>query len=75
MANPTGQNQISLEGVGLVVLISSFIGESDGSKSNKNSDDYAFLYTFHTRGTENKLNNPTSLVLDQLYLGVTANIN
>ena len=50
MANPMGQNQISSECMGLVVLISSSIGESSGSKSNKNSADYAFLYTFPYAG-------------------------
>ena len=50
MANPMGQNQISSECVGLVVLISSSIDDSNWSKSNKNSEDYAFLYTFPCTG-------------------------
>ena len=44
------KSKFSLECVGLVVLISSSIGESNGSKSNKNSEDYAFLYTFPYTG-------------------------
>ena len=47
MANLMGQNQNFFRMRGLVVLISSSIGESSGSKSNKNSEDHAFL----TRGT------------------------
>ena len=62
MANPMGQNKNFFRVRGIVVLISFSIGESNGSKSNSG-------------GMENKLNDPTSLVLDQLYLGVTANVN
>ena len=52
MANSMGQNQNFFRMRGLVVLISSSssIGESSGSKSNKNSEDYAFLYTFPYTG-------------------------
>ena len=50
MANPMGQNQNFFRMRGLVVLIYSSIGESSGSKSNKNSEDYAFLYTFPYTG-------------------------
>ena len=42
--------KFSLECVRLVVLISSSIGESSWSKSNRNSEDYAFLYTFPCTG-------------------------
>ena len=49
---------VSPESVGFLVLISFSIGESDRSKSNRNSEDNAFLHIFHQGegGTENKLN-------------------
>ena len=49
---------VSPESVGFLVLISFSIGESDRSKSNRDSEDNAFLHIFHQGegGTENKLN-------------------
>ena len=50
--------KLSSKSVGPVVLISSSIGESDGSKSNKNSEDCAFLHTLPYGGTESKWDDP-----------------
>ena len=74
MVNTQVKIKTSSESVGLVVLIFFSIGESNGSKSNINSEDFAFLHTFPYGGTGNKLNDPTLLVLDQSYLEVTANV-
>ena len=65
------KSQFFPESMGFVVLISFSIGQSDRSKSNRNSEDNAFLHTFPYGGgggggggTENKLNDQTSLALD-----------
>ena len=51
MANPMGQNQNFFRMRGLVVLISSSIGEPNGSKSNKIPRTMLSYILFHTRGT------------------------
>ena len=44
--------KIPSESMGPVVLISSSLGESNQSKSNKKSEDYVFFNTFLYGGTE-----------------------